>query len=46
MQRPNASRYQSGKDAREQFERTMTQLFRAPKPAPKPKPEPKEEKKK
>lgn len=31
----------SGKAAREQFERTMTQLFRAPKPAPKLKPQPK-----
>lgn len=33
--------YQSGRPAREQFERTMTQLFRAPKPDPKPKPQPK-----
>jgi hypothetical protein len=28
--------YQSGKEAREKFERTMTALFRAPKTAKKP----------
>jgi hypothetical protein len=32
------SEFQSGADARKNFERTMTALFRAPKPAPKPKP--------
>ena len=38
--------YQSGKEARDKFERTMAQLFRASKPVPKPKPQPKEEKQK
>lgn len=37
--------YQSGKNAREDFERTMTALFRAPKPAAKPKPLPKKSEK-
>jgi hypothetical protein len=31
-------KYQTGKQAREAFERTMVALFRAPKPAIKPKP--------
>jgi len=35
--------YRNGTEAREQFERTMTALFRTPKPAPKPKPQPKQE---
>jgi hypothetical protein len=36
--------YESGKLAREKFERMMTALFRAPKPAPKPKPAKREKK--
>jgi hypothetical protein len=36
--------YQKGAGARKTFERTMTALFRAPKPAPKPKPEKQEKK--
>lgn len=39
------SEYQHGKLAREQFERTMTALFRAPKPTSKKQPKPKREKK-
>jgi len=37
--------YHSGKIARENFERTMTTLFRAPKTVPKSKQETKQEKK-
>lgn len=37
--------YEYGKTARERFERTMTALFRASKPAPKPKPQSKRGKK-
>jgi hypothetical protein len=37
--------YQSGKPARENFERAMTALFRAPKSAVKAKPAPKPKKK-